>query len=293
MENVIPSGAGQPENILSSGAISKGCSEVYLRHPIEYIKEIPVFSALDDYSANYERIAHDHLAFTKKTGKNPFMEEDSWVDLDVSTANLIRKYGSPRNLILDVGVGLGRILGNFDMLQRFGMDISPEYLEQARIKGIEVCLSRIEDMPYKQDTFDIIVCTDVLEHVLDLNLCIRKILLCLKPGGYMIIRVPYREDLSAYTSPDFPYRYAHLRSFDEYSLILLFNRIFGIEVVEYMTVGRRLDWSRMVYRLPIGNRSFAKAMRFTKRYLPTLGAALSFKLFTPIEINFVVRKPLS
>ena len=50
-------------------------------------------------------------------------------------------------------------------------------------------------MPYSDESFDVILCTDVLEHVIDLNLCVAKILSVLKKGGLLIIRVPNREDL--------------------------------------------------------------------------------------------------
>jgi 2-polyprenyl-3-methyl-5-hydroxy-6-metoxy-1,4-benzoquinol methylase len=66
------------------------------------------------------------------------------------------------------------------------------------------------------------VCADVLEHVLDLNLVCAKILSVLRPGGILIVRDPYREDLRAYTVPSCPYKFIHLRNFDENSLQLLF-----------------------------------------------------------------------
>lgn len=285
-------GSNSPDDEAKPEGIPNGAwSEIYTRKPIGYRHDIPVFSELDEYTANYERIAMDHLSVSDATGKNPFIDEESWRDAETSTVDLVRKYSTNGNLILDVGVGLGRLLSNFDTLQRFGMDISPAYLQKAKEQGIEVCLSRIEDMPYREGIFNIIVCTDVLEHVLDLNLCIQKILQSLKYGGYLIVRVPYREDLSAYADPLFPYRWAHIRSFDEFSLSLLFRNVFSMEVVEFVTVGRTLDWPRMVYRLPIGNRSFAKLVRLIKRRLPTIGNALSIRLFTPVEINMVIRKP--
>jgi len=41
-----------------------------------------------------------------------------------------------------------------------------------------------------------------------------------------------REDLSPYVAPGYPYRYSHLRSFDESGLCLLFSRVFHCEFVE-------------------------------------------------------------
>jgi SAM-dependent methyltransferase len=267
--------------------------DVYAHKPLEHRDGIPVFSLPDQYSANYERIARDHLAAAALSKRNPFIEEELWLEVEASTAQLIEKYSRPSDRILDVGVGLGRLLSRFHTLKRYGMDISSEYLTNAKSAGIEVCLARVEDMPYKDDIFDLVVCTDVLEHVFDLNLCVSRILGCLKPGGYLIVRVPYREDLSGYTSVSFPYHYAHVRNFDEFGLTLLFNKLFDSEVLEYTKAGRSLDWGRMIYRLPIGNRTFARAIRMLKRLWPTLGKVISRWLFTPVEINIVVKKGLT
>ncbi|MFX8075194.1 class I SAM-dependent methyltransferase, partial [Acinetobacter baumannii] len=79
-----------------------------------------------------------------------------------------------------------------------GIDISLDYLRRAREAGISVCFSRIEDMPYKDGFFDAIVCTDVLEHVLDLNYCTAQILRVLRPGGVLILRVPHNDLLEVY-----------------------------------------------------------------------------------------------
>lgn len=42
-----------------------------------------------------------------------------------------------------------------------------------------------ENLPYADQTFDIVVCVDVLEHVSDLNQVINEITRVLKPGGYL------------------------------------------------------------------------------------------------------------
>ncbi len=129
------------------------------------------------------------------------MDEDHWRELEDSTADLIRKYSVHAVNILDVGVGMGRILDKFPQLERYGIDIAMPYLEYAKAKGIKVALSLVEDMPYERDYFDCIVCTDVLEHVFDLNLAFRNIIDVLKPGGFLIVRVPYREDLGKIFRP--------------------------------------------------------------------------------------------
>ena len=271
--------------------VDRPFQEIYAREPLEYREGVPIFSKSDWYTKNYEKISADHLSSLFQSGENPFIKEELWVELEDSTARLVTKYAKSGDTILDVGVGLGRLLSRFPTLQRYGMDISMSYLGIAKSKGINVCLADIEDMPYKIKLFDIVVCTDVLEHVIDLNYCLRNILDVLKAGGILIARVPYREDLSSYLQPDYPYEFAHLRNFDEHSLTLLFQRIFSrTKLLEWVTVGYVLGTSRLKYRLPFGELTFVRIVRRVRLLSSALFKALVPRLFLPVEINVAVRK---
>jgi SAM-dependent methyltransferase len=266
---------------------------VFARAPLSVREGIPVFSDPDEYTDNYERIAADHVASLRMDGVNPFIPEELWVEFEGSTHDIIQRYAMSCNTVLDVGVGLGRLLSPFSALQRYGIDISWTYLEIARSKGIEVCYARIEHMPYCDEMFDLVVCTDVLEHVLDLHLCCRKILSVLKPGGVLIVRVPYRENLEGYLAPEYPYAYVHLRSFDEHQLRLLFERVFKCEVVEMRTVGHTTNRGRLIY--PLNYRLIKYGVMPLLRMLQGIRskwhARLLCMLYHAFEINVVIRKP--
>ena len=268
---------------------------VYARTPLEMRRTIPVFSVPNEYTENYARIAADHLqAIRDRHIANPFIPEELWVQLEDSTAKLIEKYSKSGDMILDVGVGLGRLLSRFANLQRYGMDISFDYLEVAQAKGIEVCYAMVEDMPYKESTFDIVTCTDILEHVLDLNLSLAKMLSVIKKGGTLIVRVPYREDLRAYALAELPYKYIHLRNFDEYSLKLVFEKIFNCEVAEMTGGGYEPRRSRRRWPLPVPAGPDAILRRFLYMIKAHKSRALYEGLlrlvYHPIEINVVVQK---
>jgi SAM-dependent methyltransferase len=267
---------------------------VYARQPLEVRDGMPAFSVPDAFIRNYERISADHLASLEAKGTNPWIPERLWLEMEATTVDLVTKYSKPGDAILDVGVGLARILSRFPGLRRFGMDISWGYLKEARSKGVEVCFSRIEDMPYRPSTFDLLVCTDVLEHVLDLNLCCQKLIDVLKPGGVMIVRVPVHEDLSRYIDPSFPYEFVHLRAFTEPSLRLLFERILRCEVVELTPGGYWPLGDRLKITLPFG-RLFSIGFRVFGR-IPIVRSIfykpIAERLYHPIDANVVVRKPL-
>ena len=206
--------------------------DVFKREPLYFEDGIPVFSRRDFYVENYEQIAADHLGKISEGHENPFIEDELWRGLEENTRAHIRRHVKPGSRILDIGVGLGRVLEPLTEYQRYGIDISLDYLKHARASGIEVAMAKIEDLPFHDGFFDAIVTCDVLEHVLDLNLCCRRIIACLRPGGTLIVRVPYKEDLSVYLRDDLPYEYIHLRNFDEASLRLFFVKVLGLDFKE-------------------------------------------------------------
>lgn len=207
-------------------------ADLYARKPESVQNGIPVFSKRDAYVENYEKIANDHVSQISETQENPFMEEELWVSLEASTRAYIQRHVVKGSRILDIGVGLGRLLEPLTEYERYGVDISLEYLAIAKRRGIEVALAKIEELPYQVGFFDAIVVCDVLEHVFDLNYCCERILSCLRPGGLLIVRVPFKEDLGVYLKEDLPYEFIHLRNFDEASLRLHFQKIFGLHFLE-------------------------------------------------------------
>lgn len=263
---------------------------VYARQPLRLQRGIPVFSEASEYTQNYEKISEDHLVCHRKDGTNPFIPEGLWTQMEHSTIELVRKYSSAEDMILDVGVGLGRVLGHFPDRRRYGMDISFGYLESAQAKGIEVCYALAEEIPYREGIFDLVVCTDVLEHVVNLNLCIGNILHVLKANGILLVRVPYRENLSSYLTT--PYKYVHLRNFDEYSIRLLFERIFDCEHLETAFACYFFKEAFLKYRLPPIRFNFviSKIIACTRLIRPTAAKRMKEKLYYPLEMNVVYRK---
>ena len=277
---------------------------LFKNEPVKIVDGLQYYSQPDtDYNKNYEKISADHLAASASDDSNPWISEEQWSQMESSTLALVKKYviGGEKDTcsILDVGVGIGRLLSLVrselpgTALETYGMDISESYLRKCIGKGLTVVYSRIEDMPFSDGAFDIVICTDVLEHVLDLNFCVKKLLDVVRPGGYLIIRVPNREDLAPYLSTEYPYGYAHLRSFEENSLRLLFTKIFGAEVREVVP---GLIWqssSLLKYRIPIRGyeRVLGLILKAIKSISPPSYRNLVAMAYYPLEINIVVQKP--
>jgi SAM-dependent methyltransferase len=268
---------------------------VYKSNPIKIVDGIPIFSEEDSYIKNYEQISEDHLFTLNTENRNPFMDSDHSQEIDNSTVEIINKYldlmHSKENVkILDVGVGLGKILQNFPQLNRFGVDVSLSYLRQTKLAGIDVCLANVEDLPYRDNFFDLIVCTDVLEHVIDLNKVIKNILSVLKPGGFLFVRVPYREDLSWYLSDENKYELVHLRNFDENSLKIIFTKIFKLEFIDLSYSGYTSGPLKSYYNIVFLKKLINITKRLIVKFLNKEFRIYLSKFFSnPSEINIVCK----
>lgn len=278
-------------------------NEIFKSQPKFFLEGIPVFSDLNDpYVENYNKIAEDHVKAISNGIENPYIDKELWDEMESSTVMLATKYieqiEEETIKVLDVGVGLGRLITKIcsniknKQIEYFGIDIALPYLKISSKKNINVALSKIEDIPYKDEFFDVILCTDVLEHVIDLNEAIRKILSVLKRGGYLIVRVPNKEDLSLYLTKDYPYYYVHLRNFDKYSLELLFTRIFNLEVVEFSNGGYAQVSTLLKYKVPVKGYNLLIQLigDFIKNVSKNTYKKFLKLFYEPIEINCVVKK---
>lgn len=267
-------------------------ADVYIKEPFDIRNGIPVFSKLNKYIDNYEKISQEHIESIQKNELNPWMSEDLWIEFEESTLKHAVKYVKKNDMILDIGIGTGRLMSHLfqHTANIYGMDISTSYLQVAREKGVDVCYSLIEDMPYKQNLFDVVFCTDVLEHVLDLNLAVTKILSVLKKGGVLIIRVPYRENLVTYASLECKYEYCHLRNFDENTIALLFRKIFECEVHETSMAG----YEPGNQKYPFRSRIIRGLIRYFITFIKSVNNSVYMKLFSifyyPLVMNVVIRK---
>ena len=130
---------------------------IYKSKPLKYENEIPIFSFSDEYIENYNKIGKDVLKNIDIHGENPFMPENYWNSIENSTLLLIEKYIKKNDKILDVGVGLGRLLAKINQdVEKFGVDIDINQLVKSK-DSINVCLSKVEEIPYIDELFDIII----------------------------------------------------------------------------------------------------------------------------------------
>ena len=98
----------------------------------------------------------------------------------------------PCDSFLDAGCGDGRYLRALDaeLPERIaGVDISERILEtaQAAIPRADLRQGNLEALPFDDASFDLVLCTQVIEHVLDAAAGVAELVRVLRGGGRLVI----------------------------------------------------------------------------------------------------------
>lgn len=111
----------------------------------------------------------------------------------------------PGDKILDIGCGPGRHVCEavkYDGVLSVGADINADEAAAAREKltlhrnmGLcngqgEICVANITCLPFDDAAFDLVICTETLEHVADPQAAAIEVLRVLKPGKHLVVSVP-------------------------------------------------------------------------------------------------------
>lgn len=94
---------------------------------------------------------------------------------------------------LDAGCGSGRTLLELARYCRSisGLELNPEAAQVARGRGnFDVRTGRVEELPWTEQTFDLITCLDVIEHTPDDVVALRELRRVSRPDGWLVLTVP-------------------------------------------------------------------------------------------------------
>jgi SAM-dependent methyltransferase len=148
-----------------------GCSLVWLSHPPK-----PAEMHLH-YTAEYHKLI-------SAAGNSPRRWEQRKADLS--------KYKQSGTL-LDLGCSSGSFLESMrsEPWKLFGIEMSAESAKEAEAKsGAQVFVGDILAAPFPPESFDVVTCFDVLEHVYEPRQVVEKVATLLKPGGIFYFQVP-------------------------------------------------------------------------------------------------------
>ena len=183
-------------------------------------------------------------SYINNIGGNNASLRDEWVRNKLSDMSEGQK-------ILDVGAGEGRYRKYTAHLEYVAQDFNG-YDGEGNGSGLHTgtwdcsavnIVSDITDIPVSDSSFDIVLCTEVLEHVPDPRAAINEMVRVLKPGGKLIVTAPF----------------CSLTHFSPYHFCTGFNKYFymnmmesgGCSIEEIQPSGDWFDYvSQEVRRLP-------------------------------------------
>lgn len=99
----------------------------------------------------------------------------------------------PQDRVLEVGCGAGHILERIPRGSLTGVDISPVQIERSKKRlgtRAELLIAKGENLPFEDESFDRIICTEVFEHVLEPELILREMKRVLKMNGIISLSIP-------------------------------------------------------------------------------------------------------
>jgi 2-polyprenyl-3-methyl-5-hydroxy-6-metoxy-1,4-benzoquinol methylase len=180
------------------------------------IEAVPIILSSDEDDIGSKSIVHTQYG-TKFNYKahykidaefNDYFEEESATTLkerERSRQAIISKVPNSSKLILDVGCGGGWVANYFTKKNKqvISMDIAPKNPAEALKKNPSeyhaALVADVLSLPIKDNSVDVIIASEVIEHVADPKKFIEKLLAATKQGGKIILVTPYNEKIIYHT----------------------------------------------------------------------------------------------
>ena len=111
---------------------------------------------------------------------------------------IIRMLSPKKNdIICDLGCGDGTLSVNFIRKAKciIGVDFSTKRVKKANEKGLNTIIADAQQTPFKDKSFDKIICSEVIEHVLNPQEVISEIGRIVKTEGIAVISIPLDEKI--------------------------------------------------------------------------------------------------
>lgn len=170
------------------------------------------------------------------------------LEMNASTRSVLASSVKKNSYWLDVGCGLKPFLSCFDHAHYTGIDIEVSG-RPGDMKKPDKFFDGI-NIPYGDNVFDGVLCTQVLEHVEELDLLLAECNRVVKLGGCLIVSVPF-----LYREHEQPYDF---RRFTSFGLMLLLNRS-GFQVNSCLKYPSAIETIATLFSIHIANNIGSKS----------------------------------
>jgi SAM-dependent methyltransferase len=182
----------------------------------------------------------------------------------------------PGSRVLDAGAGQGRFRADFAHTRYTGVDLAvgDAAWDYSNLDAI----SNLTELPFAGDTFDAVICFQVLEHVPEPKEVLREIQRVLRPGGSLYLSAP-----QSWCQHQKPYDFFRYTSF---GLRHLFAEA-GLETADIRPMGGYF-WFLSFQLQNVNFWLFPRAMRRRALTWPIRGfLALLFQIIVPVFLYYL------
>lgn len=155
-------------------------------------KSIPEMN-LEEFKLHYNEIAPGY----------PFVDDFSPAGSHWHRTEFYLKHITDGQKILDVGCSNGGLLkylsDHFPFSSLYAVDVGSFFVENAqRLVPRATCITAVvEELPFPDENFDVVIAGEVLEHVLDIEAALKQVVRVLKTGGVLLATTPRDEAFDA------------------------------------------------------------------------------------------------
>ena len=130
------------------------------------------------FSADYdERAYNSKIPLQRYWQRRRFKILTDFVNID-----------NAEQLVLDIGCGSSKVVQSIPHV--VGLDIDLKKLRFLKKKNLQLVRGDIKALPFRGDLFDVVVCSEVIEHLPEGHFNLDEIKRVIKPGGRLILGTP-------------------------------------------------------------------------------------------------------
>jgi SAM-dependent methyltransferase len=113
-------------------------------------------------------------------------------------AMLARRYGKRGSRLLEVGSGMGHLVGQLeDTFQTYGMDLNHWAINKSKdvVQRTHLQTASAQELPFSDNSFNVVIIKHIVEHLPDPQKAIREISRVTEAGGTLILSTPNLDSL--------------------------------------------------------------------------------------------------